>query len=440
MKRNPLISRTHFFAYGGNTTTMTALKNKYTATKIACYFGYVTQAAVVNLAPLLFVIFREQYGVSYEMLARIVLINFAVQICADLVSIKLAQHFSLRTLSAAAHFLCAAGLVMFAVFPQVFSNGYIGILLSTVFYAFGGGMIEVVVNPVIDACDSEENSEKSPAAIAFLHSFYCWGHVCVVLLSTLFLRAFGNSSWYILPLLWAIIPTANILLFLTVKMPGCDANDEKISLKSLFSSKLFIFAALLMLSAGASEQAVAQWSSIFAEKGLGVSKTVGDILGPMSFAVCMAIIRIAGGLLGSKVDTRKLLAASAALCIFSYGIMVFVKIPVISLIGCSLCGFAVGFMWPGVLALSSKEIPNGGASMFGVLAFFGDVGCSLGPWVAGIVSDIAGQNADSLSSLPFFSSLDTDAIGLKCGLLAAIIFPLIMLVVITMFKKSKNKK
>lgn len=416
---------------------MPDIRKKYRATRFACYIGYITQAAVVNLAPLLFVIFSEKYGVSYEMLARIVLINFIIQIGADIISIRLSRRFSLRTLSITAHTFCTAGFLLFAFLPEVF--GYMGVLLSTTIYSFGGGMIEVVVNPVIDSCDEEIGGEKSPAAIAILHSFYCWGHIVVVAVSTLFLHFFGNDAWHILPLIWSVVPLANIFIFSAVKMPGGSASGGGLSLKKLFSMKLFLLAAILMISGGAAEQAVAQWSSMFAEKGLGISKTLGDLLGPMCFALCMAIVRIAAGLLGKRIDVKKLLLASSALCIISYCMMVFVKNPVISLLGCSVSGLAVAFMWPGVLSLTSREIPHGGASMFGALAFFGDVGCSIGPWIAGFVCDGAKLNSASLEkTFPFFSMLDGDQIGLKCGIFAAIIFPVIMLVTLLFFKKKKD--
>ncbi len=400
--------------------------------------GYITQAAVVNLAPLLFVIFSEKFGVSYEMLARIVLINFVIQIIADIVSVRLSRHFSLRTLSVAAHGFCTAGFLLFAFLPKAF--GYMGVLLSTTVYSFGGGMIEVVVNPVIDSCDEEIGGEKSPAAIAILHSFYCWGHILVVVVSTLFLHFFGNEAWYVLPLIWAIVPLSNIFIFSTVKMPGSSNSGGGLSFRKLFSMKLFLLAAILMIAGGASEQAVAQWSSMFAEKGLGISKTMGDLLGPMCFALCMAVVRIVAGLLGKRIDVKKLLFASSVLCIASYCMMVFVKNPVISLFGCSVSGIAVAFMWPGVLSLTSGEIPHGGASMFGALAFFGDVGCSIGPWIAGLVSDGAKLNAVRLEkAFPFFSMLDGDQIGLKCGIFAAIVFPVIMLVTLPFFKRKKDK-
>ena len=348
---------------------------KYTGVKISCYMGYFTQAAVVNLAPLLFVIFQNNFHIDYEMLARIVLINFIVQICADVISIRLAKRFSLRSLSVTAHVLCAAGFLMFSFLPSLW--GYAGILVSTTIYSFGGGMIEVVVNPVIDACDQAEGGEKSPAAIAILHSFYCWGHIIVVTVSTLFIKFFGESSWFILPIIWAVIPFLNIFMFANTKMPDTKTEGGGLSFRKLFTMKLFLLAAVLMITGGAAEQAVAQWSSLFAEKGLGISKTLGDLLGPACFALCMAIVRIVTGLLGSRVNIKKLLFASAVLCIAGYSIMVFVKAPVVSLVGCSVCGLAVAIMWPGVLSLTSAKIPHGGATMFGALALFGDIGCSI---------------------------------------------------------------
>ena len=400
--------------------------------------GYFTQAAVVNLAPLLFVIFQNTFGISYEMLARIVLINFVVQISADLISIRLAKRFSLKSLAVAAHVVCTAGFIMFAFLPSL--TGYAGILIATTVYSFGGGMIEVVVNPVVDACDDAEGGEKSPAAIAILHSFYCWGHILVIIVSTLFIKVFTDASWYILPLIWGVVPLINIFMFASAKMPESKAEDKGLSFGKLFSMKLFLLAAILMVTGGAAEQAVAQWSSLFAEKGLGISKASGDLLGPACFAFCMAVVRIVTGLLGNRVNIKKLLFASASLAIVGYGMMVFIKNPVVSLVGCSVCGVAVAIMWPGVLSMTSNEIPHGGATMFGVLALFGDIGCSVGPWVTGLVSDKAVTVSDSLSEkFSFFSSLSPDQIGLKCGLLAAVVFPVIMLVAL-MFFKNKSKK
>lgn len=400
--------------------------------------GYFTQAAVVNLAPLLFVIFQDIFSVSYEMLARIVLINFVVQIIADVMSIRLAKRFSLRSLAITAHALCAAGFILFSFLPHFL--GYAGILISTTVYSIGGGMIEVVVNPVVDACDDAEGGEKSPAAIAILHSFYCWGHILVIVVSTVFLKIFGDGLWNILPLIWAVIPLINIFSFATVKMPDGALEGGGLSFGKLFTMKLFLLAAILMVTGGAAEQAVAQWSSLFAEKGLGISKTMGDLLGPTCFAFCMAVVRIVTGLLGNRIDIKKLLVSSSALAIVGYCMMVFFKDPIVSLAGCSVCGIAVAILWPGVLSLTSREIPHGGATMFGALALFGDVGCSVGPWITGLVSDKSVVVSESLAEkFSFFSSLSADQIGLKSGLFAAIIFPVIMLVTLVFFKGKKSR-
>ncbi len=433
--RFPFLRKPHL--YVGRIVIMVS-NIKYTGAKISCYMGYFTQAAVVNLAPLLFVIFQNIFNISYEMLARIVLINFIIQISADVISIRLAKKFSLRSLAVVAHIFCTAGFVLFAFLPALI--GYTGILISTTIYSFGGGMIEVVVNPVVDACDEAEGGEKSPAAIAILHSFYCWGHILVIVVSTLFINFFGNSLWYILPIIWAAIPFLNIFMFATIKMPSGAVQGGGLSFRKLFTMKLFLLAAILMITGGAAEQAVAQWSSLFAEKGLGISKTMGDLLGPACFALCMAIVRIVTGLLGGKINMRKLLFASSALCIVGYSMMVFVKAPVVSLVGCSVCGLAVAIMWPGVLSLTSAKIPHGGATMFGALALFGDIGCSIGPWITGFVSDKAIAVSDTLSQkLPFFSSLSPDQIGLKCGLFTAIVFPVVMIVALSLFNSKKAK-
>ena len=352
-------------------------------------------------------------------------------------SVQLSRHFKLRTLVVISHILSTVGLLFLGILPQIFENTYVCLVISTVFYAVGGGMIEVFVNPIIDSIPEED----SKTGLAFLHSFFCWGHAAVVVITTFILYIFGNGCWKVLVCIWSILPLANAFLFM--KVPLCDYDENghvknDFSLKKFFSNKIFLTAAVLMLAGGAAEQAIAQWASLFSEIGLGVSKVIGDILGPASFAIFMGLSRLLFGVFGANLDLKKCLSFCSGTLIISYIVIVLFQNPVISLIGFMMCGFSVGLMWPGVLSLTRKSILFAGPAMFGLLSLFGDIGCSLGPWIAGVVSEKT-KNAD-FSRIIFFENLSSDSICLKVGILSAIVFPIVLFVTINFFWNNLNKK
>lgn len=417
-------------------------KNKkinYTGTRVACYIGYLTQAIVVNLAPLFFVIFGDSYALDNALLGTLILIVFVTQILTDTVSVRLVSKISLRTCAVMAHVFSFAGLVLLGILPNVIPDTFTALLISMVTYSIGGGLIEVVVSPISDAIPVEENESTGgikAAAMCLLHSAYCIGQVLVVIITTVLLSFIGNDAWMYIPFVWALVPLFNIFNYLRVPFPQFVSETEKTPLKEIVTSKLFIAAAVLMVCSGASELAVAQWASMFAEKGLGISKVMGDLLGPCAFALLMCVGRIIYGIMGTRIQLLKLLFASAVLCIISYLTITLVKSPAVSLVGCSLCGLSVSIMWPGVLSLTAREFPKSGAALFALLAIFGDVGCSVGPWLAGIVSE--SLDVSALSAFSVFSGLAPEQIALKCGILAAIVFPFIMLFAAAAFAKFKN--
>ena len=402
----------------------------YKSTIRACYLGYITQAVIVNLAPLLFVIFMDQFRVSFEDLGRLVLINFGAQLLTDFLSVKLIAKIGMRKAAVLAHTASCVGLVLMGVLPSVMPSPYLGLVIATLVFAFGGGLIEVLVSPIVDAVPSDAKE----AAMSLLHSFYSWGQVLVVLLSTLYIRFIGPQYWMILPIVWAVLPLFNAFYFARVPINSSLEEGEKASFKELFGLPLFLIAAMLMMCAGAAEQAISQWASLFAELGLGVDKLTGDLLGPLAFAACMGIGRMLYGIFGARLNMRRMLTLCSAFCIVGYLVLSLVKVPLISLLGCALCGLSVSLMWPGVLSLTLQSIPKGGPALFGTLALFGDLGCSVGPWLAGLVSDLVQQHHGTVEKLPFFTGLAGDQIGLKCGILAAIIFPLLMLLFVRRLK------
>lgn len=365
----------------------------------------MVQAIVNNFVPLLFLTFRSSYGISLNRITLLVTFNFSIQLIIDLVSVKFIDKIGYRASILIAHACAAAGLIGLTVFPELFSDKYIGLLAAVAVYAIGGGLIEVLVSPIVEACPTE----KKDAVMSLLHSFYCWGYVAVVLVSTLFFRIFGLSAWKYMAIIWALVPILNAIYFTKVPMANLIKDGEKgLEVKQLFRLKAFWVMMLLMVCAGACEQAVSQWASAFAESGLGVSKTVGDLAGPMMFAVLMGSARAFYGKCSERIDLERFMLLSGVLCFISYLLASLSSLPMLGLIGCGLCGLSVGILWPGTFSLSARTIERGGTAMFAFLALAGDLGCSGGPTFVGIVSGACGDN-------------------LKKGILAAVIFPVILI-------------
>lgn len=387
----------------------------YRHTRLGCFVGYVNQAIVNNLSPLLFLTFQQQFSISLTQISFIITLNFAIQMTVDLLSAKFVDRIGYRACILGAHAFAAAGLLGLSIFPCFF-DPYAALLAATCMSAIGGGLLEVLVSPMVEALPSK-NKERE---MSLLHSFYCWGHVAVVLVSTAFFTLFGMEVWQILACLWALVPACNTVVFLktpiaTLNPPG----DPGMSIRELLKTRLFWLMALMMICGGASEQSVSQWASAFAEAGLGVSKTVGDLTGPLTFAILMGLSRLLYGRYGEKIPMEKFMLGSTALCLFAYLLTVFAPHPALSLAGCALCGFAVGIMWPGTLSQAAGAMRRGGTAMFALLALAGDIGCSAGPALVGFVSDAPGGS-------------------LKAGIFAAAIFPAVLLVCLLLKRRTAN--
>jgi fucose permease len=399
----------------------------FTATRRACYFGYVTQAIVNNLAPILFIVFQTRYGVPLEKLGRLVLLNFGTQLLTDLVAVRYVDRVGYRVPLVVAHVLAVVGLVLLAVGPEVFGGGgegaYAGLCVAVVVYAIGGGLLEVVVSPVVDALPTPETHKA--AAMSLLHSFYCWGQVAVVAGTTVLLELWGHGAWGRLPLLWAVVPLVNLFVFLRVPMPAIVPETHRTKIRELFRAPAFGLAMVLMLATGAAELTMAQWASLFAEEGLGVEKVVGDLAGPCLFAVLMGIGRVMYGLYGNRISLLPALAGCGVLATACY-LVAALAVPWASLIGCAVCGLAVSLLWPGTYSLSAARFPMGGAAMFGLLAVMGDAGAAVGPWLAGAVADVAGRGSGGG--------------GLRVGLLVGTVFPVLVVVAAVGMGKVKSSK
>lgn len=393
------------------------LNNQYNKTITACFVGYIVQAIINNFVPLLFLTFERTYQIPLSQITLLVTINFGVQLFVDLLSVKLVDKIGYRASMVIAHLCSAAGLVLLTILPEVMSSSFLGILTAVVVYAIGGGLLEVLVSPIVEACPSD-HKEK---AMSMLHSFYCWGHVGVVALSTLYFYIVGISNWKILAVIWAVIPLANALAFTKVPIaPLLPEGESGLRMKDLLGMKLFWVLFIMMVCAGASEQAVSQWASTFAEQALGITKTLGDLAGPMAFAILMGASRFFYGKYGDRIDLDRFMIFSSLLCILSYLGISLIPVPLVSLAACAVCGLSVGIMWPGTFSKASQALRRGGTAMFALLALGGDVGCSGGPTLVGLISSSLNDN-------------------LKAGILAAIIFPVLLLTGILLCRRMKKQ-
>lgn len=394
------------------------MKADYKKTVNACFIGYIVQAVVNNFVPLLFLTFQSQYGIPLSKITFLITFNFSIQLVIDLLAAKFVDKIGYRASALLAHASAALGLCMLAFLPELTKDPFIGILISVVIYAVGGGLLEVIVSPIVEACPTD-NKE---AAMSLLHSFYCWGHVGVVLLSTLFFRFVGIGHWKILACLWALVPLLNMLAFFKVPIaPIIEEGGQGLSFKELLKNKVFWLLMLLMLCAGSCEQAVSQWASAFAEAGLGISKTAGDLAGSMFFAIMMGLSRAFYGKYGDKLDLVRFMKISGVLCLCSYLLISLSPVPVPSLVGCGLCGLSVGILWPGTFSLGSAGIKGGGTMMFAFFALAGDVGCSVGPTYVGTVTSLSDGN-------------------MKQGILLACVFPILLLAGLMAVRKVVENK
>ncbi len=393
------------------------MAQNYRKTVIACYLGFVTQAIAANFAPLLFLTFHNKYSIPLGKIALISSVFFVTQLIVDVLCAKFADKIGYRRCVVGSQFMSAVGLIGLAFLPELLPDPFTGIIISTVIYAVGSGLTEVLVSPIVEACPFEHKE----AAMSLLHSFYCWGSVGVILISTLFFALFGIENWKWLSCAWALIPFINMFNFTSCPIEHPVEYGDGMSIKGLLKVPLFWLAIVLMICAGASELSMAQWASAFAESALGLSKSVGDIAGPCLFAVTMGISRTIYGKYGDKLDLMKFMIGSGCLCLVCYVTASTASIPMLGLLGCIMCGFSVGIMWPGAISICSAKIPSGGTAMFALLAMAGDMGGALGPWIVGNITQSAGDN-------------------MQKGMLAGCVFPIVLTLVLLILKNARQAK
>jgi fucose permease len=393
-----------------------ASDNKYRKTLIACYLAFITQAIAANFAPLLFLTFHKSMGIPLGKVALVSTAFYFTQLIVDVICAKFVDRIGYRVCAVASEIASAAGLVCLAFLPSLLPDPFIGIIISVIIYAIGSGLIEVLASPIVEACPFDHKE----AVMSLLHSFYCWGSVGVILLSTVFFTVFGLENWRWVSCIWALIPLYNVYNFATCPIEPLVEDGKGMTIRTLFKTPMFFLGIVLMVCAGAAEMSMAQWASAFVESALGLSKTMGDLVGPCLFAVTMGISRVIYGKFGSRIELTKYMLGSGTLCLACYILAALSHNPVICLTGCILCGFSVGIMWPGTISILSKRLPTGGTAMFALLAMAGDLGGAFGPWLVGFTSQI--RNDD-----------------LKAGMLVACVFPIVLIVSIIGIK-AKTKK
>ena len=389
----------------------------YKKTVIACFIGAISQAIVVNFAPLLFVTFQNIFGIPLEEITVLISLNFITQFSTDLVASKYAKRIGYRKCLIAAHSMAGGGLIMMAFLPQII-NPFVALIMATIIYAVGGGLLEVLTSPLLEACPTKNKS----ALMSLMHSFYSWGVVGVVIVSTVFFELFGINNWAVMACIWAMVPLGNIILLSTAQMYEIsDSGDDKPNYKQLFSQKVFWLIIIIMLCSGAAELAVSQWASTFVEQGFHLSKSTGDLIGVGGFAAFMGLSRVIYSKCAIRISPMRAIALSTCLCIVSYLMIGLSNSGVIGLMGCVLCGFSVGILWPGTLSMASESVVSGGTTMFALCALGGDIGCTSGPALAGFMTGVLGGD-------------------LRLGILCSIIFPILLIVALGLLKEDKKFK
>ena len=393
------------------------MDNPYRKTLLACYLGFVTQAIAANFAPLLFLKFHSDYGIPLGQIALISTVFFLTQLIMDVLCAKFVDRIGYRVCVVASSLCFSAGLAGLAFLPELFPSPFAGILTSVVIYAVGSGLLEVLGSPIVEACPFEHKE----SVMSLLHSFYCWGSVGVVVVSTAFFAVFGIERWKWLACLWALLPLYNTYNFATCPIEPLVEEGKGMGIRGLLKVPVFWLAIVLMVCAGASELTMAQWASAYAESAIGLSKTMGDLTGPCLFAAAMGISRVLYGKYGEGIALTGFMLGSGLLCLVCYLTASLSGNPVIGLVGCIVCGFSVGILWPGTISISSGRMPYGGTAMFALLAMAGDLGGAFGPSLAGAVSQRFGNN-------------------LQKGMLAGSVFPLVLVVCVLLLRLAQPEK
>lgn len=398
-------------------------QGKIRFTVAACCMGYLLQAVVVNVSPILFITLKEQFHLTYSQLGLLVLANFVTQLMCDIGFGGVIDRCGFRPLALCSAACAAAGFALFAAAPLFMpQNPYPLFLCGTLLFAGAGGLLEVLLSPIIGALPLPH--EKRVSLMSFLHSAYSWGQVVVVLGTTLLLLWLGARHWQLIMLLWCIPAVVTFIMFALAVYPPTVPEDERQDVRSVLKAAAFWLCMVVMTASGAGELIISQWASSFIEKGLGVSKTVGDIVGVCAFAAAMGLGRTVYGKYSARLNMDRIMCigfATLTLCYFSIGLIPGHLVPVFAI---AVSGLAVSIVWPVTLVKVMDYFPLAGSWLFAILAAGGDLGCSFGPWLTGKVTDLCTASA-RFAPLAERLGLSMEQLGLRAGMLAGAAFPLV---------------
>ncbi len=410
----------------------------FKTTKYACFTAYFTMSSVFSLPPVLFLIFRQLYDISYTLLGTLVLVNFCTQLIIDLIFSVFSKHFNIKKTVRIMPLVTTAGLVIYAAVPAVFPDfAYIGLIIGTVVFSVAAGLSEVLLSPTIAAIPSD-NPQRDMSA---LHSLYAFGVFTVVVISTLFLKIFGNENWIYLTMFWAVLPIIAAVMFMISPMPELGAHPD-VSKTAAGKEKITGIALCLgcIFFGSCAENGMSNWISGYMEAALNIDKALGDILGMAMFAILLGIARIAYSRYGKHILRVLFIGmAGASVCYLTAGLT---RSAAAALAACVLTGLFTSMLWPGTLIMMEEKMPGLGVTAYALMAAGGDLGASVSPQLMGIVTDKVSASGFA-ESLSFKLGLTCEQIGLKAGMLVSAVFPILgtvlVLFTIRYFKKQKKR-
>ena len=410
--------------------------SNFKTTKLACYTAYFTMSSIFCVPPILFVTFKELYGISYTLLGTLVLVNFVTQLSIDLLFTAFSKHFNAKIMVRIMPISTACGLLIYALIPTFFPNiAYLGLLIGTVVFSISAGLSEVLLSPVIAAIPSD-NPQRD---MSFLHSLYAFGTFTMIIVSTAFLKIFGTQNWMYLVIFLAFLPLIAAVMFMLSPMPSL--NNDTSNLNSHTDVKRRAIGLSLCVACiffgSCSENAMSNWISTYMENALGIDKVVGDILGAAMFAILLGIARISYAKFGKNIIRTLLISMiCAAICYITVGLA---QSTAVAFIACIMTGFCTSMLWPGTLIMMEENIPNAGVAAFALMASGGDLGASLSPQLLGIVVDKV-STTDFAVNLGSVLNITTEQVGLKIGMLVTSVFPILGIVVVLVVRNFFNKK
>lgn len=412
------------------------MNKKYQFTKWACYTNNISMSVVANLSPLLFLTFREQYGLSYSQLGFLVLINYVTQLSIDLVFSFFSHRFNITKVVRITPLITLVGLVVYSV-PTMLLPGaaYAFILLGTIIFSSAAGLSEVLTSPVVAAIPSKNPDRE----MSQLHSIYAWGVVGVVVISTVFLTVFGSERWQYLALLWTVIPLTGVIMFAHATLPPLATPERASRAAGIFKDKRMMLCILSIFLGGAVECTMSQWSSGYIESALGLPKVYGDIFGVAMFGLAMGAGRTAYAKFGKRI--YPILTGGFACSVVCYVVAAVSGNAVVGLLACGLTGLSTAMLWPGSLIMMEDIVPSVGVACYAIMAAGGDLGASLGPQLVGVIADAA-VGIPALSGLAKRLGMSADMLGMRIGLLVAAVLAtagaVLVLCIWRRFAKNKN--